>query len=95
MYVGVIHTIKDSSGWVEGLRDLDLSALPPDVQVVASATASDASRAVCLWQAPSVEAVEQILEQIVGEIAVNDCFEAPEPMVIAATQGQQMEPVGV
>jgi hypothetical protein len=44
--------------------------------LLGSITQDDASRAICIWDAPSLGALQSMLDEMVGAAAVNDCFVA-------------------
>jgi hypothetical protein len=74
MYVGAIHTIRDADAWVEMMRSLGPDSFPAGLELLATGTSQDVDRAICLWRAPSVEQLQTTLDQMAGQIAVNDCF---------------------
>jgi hypothetical protein len=82
MYVGVIHTITDKGAWDEVCRSTDPASAPsPEgIQLLSAGTSDDLTRAVCLWRAPSVDALQAMLDQTYGEMAVNDCFRVPDEL---------------
>jgi hypothetical protein len=74
MYVGAIHTIRDADAWTEMMRSLGPDSFPAGLELLATGTSQDVDRAICLWRAPSVEQLQTTLDQMAGQIAVNDCF---------------------
>jgi hypothetical protein len=74
MYVGAIHTINDPDAWTRMITDFDPSTLPEGVELLSTGTSEDIQRAVCVWRGPSVEALQTMLDQLLAEISVNDCF---------------------
>jgi hypothetical protein len=74
MYVGAIHTIRDADAWAEMMRSLGPDSFPAGLELLATGTSQDVDRAICLWRAPSVEQLQTTLDQMAGQIAVNDCF---------------------
>jgi hypothetical protein len=70
MHVIAIHSISDPDRFWSAVPDIPEgmtlhSALPND----------DGSRAVCVWEAGSVNDVEQLVEGAVGEVSDNEYFE--------------------
>ena len=86
MYFGVIHTIRDGGRWEQMMENADLGTLPEGVDLMSTCTSADTARALCLWRAPSREVLEGILDQLVGDNAINDVFEVSERSVIVAGQ---------
>lgn len=84
MYVGVIHTIRDRDGWTAMLRGFDPAGMPEGIALEATGTATDVSRAICLWRAPSVEVLQETLDRILGGLAANDCFGVSDESITSA-----------
>jgi len=86
VYFGVIHTIRDGSRWEQMLETADLGTLPEGVELMSTCTSTDNARALCLWRVPSREVLEGVLDQLVGDNAINDVFEVTEGSVIVGGQ---------
>jgi hypothetical protein len=89
MYVGVIHTIRDADAWADMMRSLGPDNFPAGLELLATGTSQDFDRAICLWRAPSVEQLQTALDQMVGEIAVNDCFGVSDEFTSVVGQSPQ------
>ena len=74
MHLGVIHTIRDREAWDAALGAA--GEFPAEVVLLGSVTQDDVSRAICIWDAPSLEFLQSMLDDMVGAAAVNDCFVA-------------------
>jgi hypothetical protein len=74
MFIGAIHTISDP----EKFWSIDPSAIPADVTVLSTFPSQDGSRALCLWEADSVEAVRSLVDGMAGDAAKNEFFEVDE-----------------
>jgi hypothetical protein len=72
MYVSVVHTISDPERFWSAAES---GELPRGVTLHSSYPNSDGSRAACLWEADSVEAVKEVIEGTVGEVSSNEYFE--------------------
>jgi hypothetical protein len=72
-YIVAIHDISDPDRFWNAA---DPSALPPDIALHATYPRSDGSRAVCLWEADSVETVRNLIESTTGDASRNEFFEA-------------------
>jgi hypothetical protein len=71
MFVVVQHTITDpTTFW----NSADPTKLPPKVRLHHTFPTSDGTRAVCLWEAESVDAVRNVLEPMLGTFSRNDYF---------------------
>ena len=88
MYAAVIHTVKDRQAWGEMLKNIDTSAFPEGFELLATGTADDTSRTICLWRAPSVQALQTMLDEGFGHLLINDCFAVTDQSVYVAGQQQ-------
>jgi hypothetical protein len=70
MHLGVVHTIRDRAAW----DSLERPPIPPGFVLLGSVTQEDVSRAICIWDAPSLDALQRMLDDALGAAAVNDCF---------------------
>jgi hypothetical protein len=89
MYVGVIHTIRDATAWAEMMRSLGPDSFPSGLELLATATSQDVDRAICLWRAPSVEKLQTTLDEVAGQIAVNDCFGVSDEFTSVVGENRQ------
>ena len=71
MYVVVQHTISEPAVF---WNSADPNALPPEIKLHHTFPATDGSRAVCLWEAASVDAVREFLEPRLGRVSRNEYF---------------------
>jgi hypothetical protein len=71
MYVVVQHTISEPAVF---WNSADPNALPPEIKLHHTFPAADGSRAVCLWEAASVDAVREFLEPRLGRVSRNEYF---------------------
>lgn len=72
MYVSVIHSISDPERFWEAADQRDL---PEGMQVHSAFPSADGKRAVCLWEADSVQAIQDTVENLVGQVSRNEYFE--------------------
>jgi hypothetical protein len=76
MYIVVNHTINDAPRFWATAQSAT-SNLPAGFAVIHTFPSSDGRKAVCVWEAPSVEAVRGLLDPATAGVARNDYFEAP------------------
>ena len=74
MHLGVVHEIRDPAGW-DRVMSGDLN-LPPGFALLGSVTQDDVTRGMCIWEAPSLDELQRLLDGAFGEAVVNDCFVA-------------------
>ena len=75
MHVGVIHRISDPEGFREAEQKALEAGLPEDFRLPVHAAARDYTTAVCIWQGPSVDAVRDLVESVVGQYSENEYYE--------------------
>ena len=72
MYVTVIHDISDPDQFWG--RSDQLASMPEGLQVRSSYPNDDGTRAVCLWEGDSEQAVKDAVEGLVGDVSTNEYF---------------------
>jgi len=76
MYVVVNHNVNDAPSFWATAQTVT-AGLPPGLKVIHTFPSPDGRKAVCLWEAPSVEAVRSFLDKATAGAARNDYFETP------------------
>ena len=72
MHVIAIHSISDPDRfWSTSLE----TEIPEGITLHTTAPNEDGSRAVCVWEADSVDAVRQLVDGTVGDVSQNEFFE--------------------
>lgn len=74
MFVAVIHHITDADRFFAMVRE-NTGKLPEDLRLPQSFTTADHSTTVCLWEAPSVARVQEVLEPLTYGNARNEYSE--------------------
>lgn len=75
MYILVQHTISDPAAvWPRAQQALP--GLPSNLKLHQSFPTADGRKAVCVWEAPSIEALRSALDPALGDGAKNDYAEA-------------------
>jgi hypothetical protein len=72
-YIVAIHEISDPDRFWGAA---DPSAVPEGITLHATYPRGDGSRAVCLWEADSVDTVRDLVDGITGDASRNEFFEA-------------------
>jgi hypothetical protein len=76
MYVVVEHQIKDPQvAFSRGERLIKSEGAPVGVRGLQFYPSRDSSAVVCLWEAPSVEAVQRYVDVTLGDASDNTCWE--------------------
>jgi hypothetical protein len=71
MFVSVIHRISDPDAfWAAAGSASD--KLPSDLKLHQSVTGNDRATAICLWEAPSVERVRDLVEPLLARFSENE-----------------------
>jgi len=71
MYILVQHTISDPPAFWNAA---DPTALSPKAKLHHTFPTPDGSRAVCIWEAETVEMLRNLLEPVVGKVSRNEYF---------------------
>jgi hypothetical protein len=74
MFVSVIHRITDPDRFFEMAGSIG-DKMPPDLRLPQYFSAKDRSTTVCLWEAPSVARVQELLEPLSPGICKNEYAE--------------------
>ena len=75
MHVGVIHRISDPQGFQQAEEKALAGGLPDGFRLPVHAETRDHSTAICIWEAPSVDAVRDLVESTVGAYSENEYYE--------------------
>jgi hypothetical protein len=71
MYIMAQHTISDpASFW----NAADPNTISPELKLHHTFPTPDGTRAVCIWEAASVEALRSKLEPLIGRVSRNEYF---------------------
>ena len=76
MQVAVIHRINDPDAFYSALGEAMKEGPPEGLELPAQARATDDRTHICLWEAPSVDAVRDTVESLVGDYSDNQYIEA-------------------
>jgi hypothetical protein len=93
MYVVVQHEFKDpQTAFARGERLIKNEGAPHGVTGLQFYPSTDGSRATCLWESDSVDAVQQYVDSALGDSSLNTCYEvdagqafAERPLGLPAT----------
>lgn len=72
MEFAVIHAINDPAGWKE-VTSQDHS-WPDDFENPVYVLTPEGDRGLCVWRAPSRDALQSELDRVFGRVAVNEVF---------------------
>jgi hypothetical protein len=79
MHVGVQHTITNPQQWEQTTEKLksavEQNRIPQGLKGLMYLPSADGRRAVCLWEAQSVETLRNFLDREIGTAARNDYFQ--------------------
>ena len=92
MYVGVVHTITNKPAWATKLAEFEVSPLPEGYANPISYIGADTDYAFCLWEAPSVEALQPMLDGVTEGAAKNMYFPVdPDAFGTAGIPSQRID----
>ena len=90
MYVVVHHRFTDPpTAFQRGEALIKSEGVPTGVRVLQFYPAADGSGATCLWESPSVGAVQAYVDQILGDASTNASYE------VQADQAFAKQPLGL
>lgn len=76
MYVVVQHEIKNpSDAFARGEKLIKNEGAPAGVHGLQFYPSRDGSAVTCLWEAPSVAAVQGYVDSTLGDSSINTCYE--------------------
>ncbi len=75
MYVLVHHTVHDPAQFWSTAQTA-IPNIPPTMKLHHTLSARDGTRASCLWEADSIDAVRDFLEPALGAVSTNEYREA-------------------
>jgi hypothetical protein len=91
MLVIAHHNISDPEGFWAGAKEVTKN-LPDNLKVHGIYPATDAKTGTCLWEADSVQQVQEFLDKNAGQFAKNFCYEVDVKQSIGLPQIQLAEP---
>ena len=71
MFVSVIHRVSDPDAFAAAAAAAT-PQLPTDLKVHLTVTGDDRSTVICLWEAPSVDDVRDLVESHLGHASTNE-----------------------
>jgi len=74
MYVGVVHTITNKTVWAKKLAEFEQSPPPAGYANPITYIGAKTDYAFCLWDVPSVEALQPMLDGLTEGAATNMYF---------------------
>lgn len=72
MYILVQHEIRDPDRFWSVVQQADI---PTQLKLHHTFPARDGSRATCIWEAESIEAVRDLVEPLLGKVSSNEYSE--------------------
>ncbi|HWC27998.1 MAG TPA: hypothetical protein VG474_15515 [Solirubrobacteraceae bacterium] len=75
MHVGVIHRISDPEAFEQAEEKALEAGLPEGFGLPVRSATPDHSTGICIWEGPSVDAVRDLVESVVGDYSENEYYE--------------------
>ncbi len=93
MHVVIQHHINDPAKWEQGVRNImsmiEQHRLPSGLKPLQYLPSADGRNAVCLWEGPSLRAVQEFSERETGG-ARNEYFEVKAEAAIGLPKGEEL-----
>jgi len=83
MYVVVHHRIKDREAMTRGQKLIKGEGAPSGTRALQFYPSRDGSAVTCLWEAPSVSAVQGYVDETLGSTSDNSCYEVDSGLAFA------------
>ncbi|GAB3195388.1 hypothetical protein ABID22_004043 [Pontibacter aydingkolensis] len=90
MFVIAHHFIKEPEAFWASAQNA-LSSIPPHLKLHSVYPSSDLKTGTCVWEAPSAEEVQQLVDSILGTMSKNVCYEVNEEAAIGLPQKRMEE----
>ena len=72
MYIMVQHTISEPAAFWNAA---DPNTLSPDLKLHHTFPTPDGTRAVCIWEAASIDALRNVMEPLIRDVSRNEYFQ--------------------
>jgi hypothetical protein len=93
MHTVIHHTISDSVKWDQSTQRImsmiEQQTLPKGLRPLEYLPSVDGQRAVCVWEADSLDALKEFMERETQDAARNDYFEVKVENAIGLPTGQE------
>jgi DNA polymerase/3'-5' exonuclease PolX len=93
MHIVIDHQISDPVKWDRSTKNImsliEQHRLPAGFKPLQYLPSADGRRAVCLWEADSLSALEKFIERETSG-ARNECFEVKEEAAIGLPKGEEL-----
>lgn len=90
MYVLIEHSISDPESFFSTAESA-LAEMPPTIKLHHTFPSTDGTRAVCLWEADSLDQVRDFVESAVGQFSRNEYFEVPNREGVVDPRGERAQ----
>jgi len=74
MLIGAKHAIRDPQKFWSSAQE-NIPKAPDGIAIVQSIPSQDMTSAICLWRAPSDDALARWIDDLVGDVSDNEFFE--------------------
>jgi hypothetical protein len=85
MFVIAHHFIRDPEPFWASTSQV-MAAIPPHIKLHSVFPSKDLETGTCVWEAPSAEEVQALLDKVLGTMSRNVCYEVNEEMAIGLPQ---------
>ena len=90
MYVAVLHQFQDPpTAFVRGEKLIKNEGAPAGARGLQFYPSTEGTVATCLWEADSVQSIQQYVDSTLGDSSINTCFE------VDAEQAFAEQPLGL
>jgi hypothetical protein len=90
MYVLIDHSISDPDSFFNTAESA-LSQMPPTIKLHHTFPTMDGTRAICVWEANTIDEVRNFIEPAVGRFSRNEYFEVPNKEGVVNARGERAQ----
>jgi len=74
MLIVAHHAISDPETFWSAAKEIG-SSMPPEFKLLSVYPSQDLKTGTCIWEAPGVEGVQKFIDDAVGKVSKNFCYE--------------------
>ena len=90
MYVLIEHSISDPDSFFSTAESA-LSQMPPTIKLHHTFPTLNGTRAICVWEADTIDEVREFIESAVGRFSRNEYFEVPNKEGVVNPRGERAQ----
>ena len=90
MFVIAHHFVQEPEAFWASASQV-MGAIPPHIKLHSVYPSKDLKTGTCVWEAPNAGEVQQLVDQVLGTMSKNICYEVNEEVAIGLPQKAREE----